>query len=435
MLLLPRRSWEIFEILLRILWICLQNIIKRAKLSAPMKNQSLTLSPKFLGIFLAASGALMAAPTSKQGNGLHYYNREETRGENPSKRAVEERVNKSPHQITTSVRASDANLGKQIVTTSKTETKTQNHGVKSGDTISKIARKYNTTPAKLMKLNGLTERSVLRVGQSLKVTSATSTATTTKKPTPPEEARDDSASSGSVRHEVRRGETVAKLARTYGISMDSIINANNLRTGATLLVGRVITVPTRDSATQKNSPVKTKDQPTAAQRQSYEIRGKDTFYSLATQNGISVEELQAANPGVSPDRLRPGMSIKIPVRNSRAVTPAPEAIPEEVESPSARDLHTRNQKNLQPVVKNFEPVVVETDKAVVQRNAVDAHLDYTVEPGDTWETIGGQFRTTSTELKRINGGRADQEPVTGSTILVPRSRFLKSTAPAGSKLG
>jgi LysM repeat protein len=43
------------------------------------------------------------------------------------------------------------------------------HIVKKGDTLSAIARKYNTSVAKLCKLNGLGETSVLQIGQKIKV--------------------------------------------------------------------------------------------------------------------------------------------------------------------------------------------------------------------------------------------------------------------------
>lgn len=43
-----------------------------------------------------------------------------------------------------------------------------NYKVKSGDTLSKIARQHGTTVQKLCKLNGLSTSSVLRIGQSIK---------------------------------------------------------------------------------------------------------------------------------------------------------------------------------------------------------------------------------------------------------------------------
>jgi LysM repeat protein len=43
------------------------------------------------------------------------------------------------------------------------------HKVKSGETISKIARKHGVSQSAIFKLNGLNSRSVIRPGQSLRV--------------------------------------------------------------------------------------------------------------------------------------------------------------------------------------------------------------------------------------------------------------------------
>ncbi len=378
-----------------------------------MKNQTIMFCPRFLAVFLAASGALTAAPGAKQGGSLKYYNRPETRVENR-----DESVGKA--------QPASAALPK------RTTTGAGSYSVKSGDTISKIARNSGTTPANLMKLNGLTERSVLKVGQSLKISSAAASAPvkSTKETSTPVVQN----ASASKRHEVRKGETISKLSRIYNVPVDSILSANNLKSGAGLQVGREIMIPTRGTVVNKttknpSTPVVT----TEAQRQSYEIHGKDTFFSLAAQNGITVEELQQANPGVNPDRLRPGMSIKIPVRNSRArPTPPAEVVPE-TSTLTARELHSSKPVPSAPSLplKKFEPLVAEENETVVQRNLADPYLDYTVEPGDTWETISGQFRTNADEVKRLNGIRANDEPMSGVTIRVPRTRFIHKVTPAG----
>ena len=52
-----------------------------------------------------------------------------------------------------------------------TKKRSQSHSVKSGETLSSIAKKYGTTEQKLMKLNGLNKKSAnkLKVGQKIKV--------------------------------------------------------------------------------------------------------------------------------------------------------------------------------------------------------------------------------------------------------------------------
>ena len=48
-------------------------------------------------------------------------------------------------------------------------TGSQIHRVRQGDTLSAIARRYHTSVAKLCRLNGIKETSILRLGQKIKV--------------------------------------------------------------------------------------------------------------------------------------------------------------------------------------------------------------------------------------------------------------------------
>ena len=45
----------------------------------------------------------------------------------------------------------------------------QYHTIKQGDTLGALARKYHTTVKKICQLNGISERTVLRIGKKLRV--------------------------------------------------------------------------------------------------------------------------------------------------------------------------------------------------------------------------------------------------------------------------
>ncbi|MBI1841413.1 MAG: LysM peptidoglycan-binding domain-containing protein [Verrucomicrobia bacterium] len=47
---------------------------------------------------------------------------------------------------------------------------------------------------------------------------------------------------------------------------------------------------------------------------SHTVRERETFSSIARQHGVGVAALRAANPTVSPERLRPGQLIRVPGR-------------------------------------------------------------------------------------------------------------------------
>ena len=56
----------------------------------------------------------------------------------------------------------------QKIAEQKAKPRTSNYKVKKGDTLSSIAKKYNTSVKELCRLNGLTQKSTLRIGQILK---------------------------------------------------------------------------------------------------------------------------------------------------------------------------------------------------------------------------------------------------------------------------
>lgn len=102
--------------------------------------------------------------------------------------------------------------------------------VEAGDTLSAIAARHGVSTQALAEANGLTLRSVIRVGQRLVVPERGTVAA---------ESRPGSTN-GARLHRVRRGETLWDLSRRYGVSMAAIREANpfleerELRAGDTL---------------------------------------------------------------------------------------------------------------------------------------------------------------------------------------------------------
>ncbi len=95
--------------------------------------------------------------------------------------------------------------------------KVSKYKVKSGDTIWDIARKYGTTTAKIRALNGLGRSSRIYPGQVLKVS--------------------DGSSGDYIVHNVRRGDTLSRIAQKYRTSIARIISANDIDDPDELAVG------------------------------------------------------------------------------------------------------------------------------------------------------------------------------------------------------
>lgn len=142
---------------------------------------------------------------------------------------------------------------------------TVKYKIKSGDTLIAIAAKYKVSVQSIMILNGLKDDNI-RVGDDLTIPLPTPTpppnppTPSGATPTPisfqsPPTFASPAATSGVVRHVVKRGDTLSSIAGTYGSTIDAIRIANQLDSDF-LSVGQELIVPI-GSWTPTPSPVPT----------------------------------------------------------------------------------------------------------------------------------------------------------------------------------
>lgn len=106
--------------------------------------------------------------------------------------------------------------------------------VQEGDTISSIARKFGLKMQTVLWANQLTDRSLLRIGQSLVIL-----------PT------------DGILYKIQRGDTLGRIAQKYSIDMDAIIGTNKLAgIDTTLSLGQIILLPNavRPEVIQETQP-------------------------------------------------------------------------------------------------------------------------------------------------------------------------------------
>ncbi len=153
--------------------------------------------------------------------------------------------------------------------------------VKRGDSLYSIAREYETTVDAILQLNNL-GTTALSIGQTLKIPKKTQS---------------------SLTYTVKKGDSLWKIANDFGVSVNSIIEANNL-SGTTLSIGQQLIIP---GPTTSPTPTPPEDDTT----QLYVVKSGDSLWSIARQFNTTVAEIRRAN-NLTSDTLRVGQLLRIP---------------------------------------------------------------------------------------------------------------------------
>lgn len=263
--------------------------------------------------------------------------------------------------------------------------------VRSGDTLSGIARRWRITMKSIVTANRL-RSDRLRVGQRLVLTV----------PNVPRQAiasTQRSESSQHVIHRVRSGETLSTIASRYGVSIAQLKMTNRIRTNL-IRPGQRLRIPFGGADAVSDTKI-------------YTVKAGDTLSTIASRYGVSVVRLKRANR-LSGDSLRIGDRLEIPTQV--AVSDAPKRVAK------SRTHRVRSGESLYTIGKRYG-VSVDRLKAAngLRRNTIRVGQElviparssggaaasegkvHRVRSGDTLSEIARRYGTTVSKLRSANG--------------------------------
>jgi murein DD-endopeptidase MepM/ murein hydrolase activator NlpD len=103
-------------------------------------------------------------------------------------------------------------------------------------------------------------------------------------------------------HKVKSGETLEKIARNYGVSVQELIKANKNINPNKLKVGENLCIPQKTSAKAQDYAI-------------YKVKKGDTLYSIAEKFGVDVQELKSFN-NLKSEKIIEGQELKIPAKGT-----------------------------------------------------------------------------------------------------------------------
>lgn len=318
-------------------------------------------------------------------------------------------------QIDISAEEADAKLRLSPLTTWRRVT----YRVRSGDTISGIARRWHITSRSIITANRL-RSDRLRIGQRLILTVPNVERSPIIEPT--------SAPKGKhVIYTVKSGDTLGRIALRYGVSTASLRMTNRIR-GNMIRPGQRLRIPGTGDAEAADTVIHT-------------VLSGETLSSIANRYGVTVTRLKRSNRLTS-NTLHIGDKLEIPAREQ------PRASSSGVRAPQSKIHVVRTGETLSEIAESYGiglskvrtanglrsnnlrvgqrlviPATAKNLEGGAKANASRASSSggekvHTVRAGDTLSGIARRYGTSVAKLKAVNNLKNNNLRI-GARLMLP----------------
>ncbi|MED4311336.1 LysM peptidoglycan-binding domain-containing protein [Heyndrickxia coagulans] len=249
-----------------------------------------------------------------------------------------------------------------LATSFTSQTFAQTYKVKKGDSLWKIAKKYNTSVGALKSTNHLASDTIYP-NQVLNVSASQAKAS----------ARSVSAPSSSAKtYTVKSGDTLSAIPLNHGISVSNLISWNKL-SSSLIHPGDVLAVSKGAGSASPSSSPSSSPRPagSSSSTTTYTVKSGDTLSGISKQFGTSVSKLKSLN-NLSSDLIFAGQKLKVTGSSASGSSKSGTA-----------------------------------GAANSGSSGSTATATYTVKSGDTLSGISKQFGTSVSKLKSLNNLSSD----------------------------
>ncbi|MCO7126041.1 phage tail tip lysozyme [Sporolactobacillus shoreicorticis] len=150
--------------------------------------------------------------------------------------------------------------------------------IKSGDTLSAIAQKFNVTVSQLQSWNNISDPNKIYVGQKIIVYK-------------------NGGGTGTMVYTVKSGDTLSAIANRFGVSVSNLQQWNNISDPNKIYVGETLAIYSSKGG--------------GGSKVSYTIQSGDTLSGIAAKFGVSVSQLQSWNGIADANKIYVGEVLSI----------------------------------------------------------------------------------------------------------------------------
>ena len=288
--------------------------------------------------------------------------------------------------------------------------RSRHYRVQRGDSLHRLAGRFNTTVDALAALNSLEHPHHIQIGQLLRIPMQ------------------------HQRYQVRRGDTLGRIAKRFGTTVGTLVAMNNVDQPHLIKPGQMLRVPATRTAA-----VPTVDEPAQPQKpQRYRVRRGDTLGRIAKRFGTTVDVLVAMNNVDQPHFIKPGQVLRVPATRTAAAS----IDPDPVQPQKPQRYRVQSGDSLSVIAARFNttvatlamlnglsrPYLIRPGQVLDVAQPISL-TRYQVKRGDTLGRVAKRFRTTVATLAALNGLRKPYLIKAGQTLVIPQ---LRSQRPDGS---
>lgn len=214
-----------------------------------------------------------------------------------------------------------------------------------------------------------------------------------------------------IKHTITKGETITKIAQDYNVKPEDIYKLNPKATKL-LKLNSVLLIPVVQSKKTNKVAETTKSAPAAnSSAIIHEVLPKETLYGISRQYGITVKELNEANPTLGSIALKIGQKINIP--GSASIMPEKAVVMQpKKELPIIETAVAVQPKKALPIIEAAVmtppkkeapiaeiPVIAEQ---ITTTNTISKAIVHEVLPKETKYSLAKRYGITVAELEKQN---------------------------------
>ncbi len=229
---------------------------------------------------------------------------------------------------------------------------------------------------------------------------------------------------------VKSGDMLSKIAAAHGVNSRELAELNKITDPNKIRAGQKLILPdhSKPSQSQPSAAAEAKAPAKApvASGNEYVVKSGDSLSKIAAAHGVKTKDLMAANQITDANKIRIGQKLSIPgakASEPKAVAAKPEEKPAEAkaESKPAAAPAAVSAPAPAPAPEAAPAVAPAVQEAPVSDLEQEAMLDYTVQEGDTAESIARLFVVRKDDILRVNSVPAGSDVKPGQKIKIPPS--------------